>query len=83
VIRLKISWIKYEKDNTNFITAEKFGMPVYKIQNLEETDKKLQELVDENYNTIILSNEVAGFSEDIIKKYEKEKNVNIIISPRK
>jgi sugar-specific transcriptional regulator TrmB len=79
---LKISWIKYEKDNMNFRTAEKLGMNVYKIHNLDETDKKLQELVNENYNTIIISSEVAGFSEDIIKKYKTEKNVNIIISPR-
>ncbi len=57
-----------------------FGMDVFDIDNLEETDKKIDELVKNNYNTIIISNEVASFSEDIIKKYNKSKNVNIIIA---
>lgn len=28
-----------------------------------------------------MSNEVAGFSEDIIKKYAKDSDINIIIAP--
>ena len=40
----------------------------------------MKELIGKNYDTIILSNEVAGFSEDIIKKYQKDKNVKIVIS---
>jgi len=43
----------------------------------------MQELASQNYNMIVLSNEIAGFSEDIIKKYQKNKDINIIISPRK
>lgn len=58
-----------------------FGMDVFEINNLEETDKKIQELIDKQYNTIVVSNEVASFSENIIKKYNKSKNVNIIIAP--
>lgn len=36
-----------------------------------------------NRDTIILTNEVASFSEDIIKKYNKNENINIIITPNK
>lgn len=80
---MKISWIKYEKDNKDFRIAERLGMDVYRIQTPEEVDNKMQELVKENYKTIVLSNEVAGFSEDIIKKYQNNKDINIIISPRR
>lgn len=80
---MKISWIKYEKDNRNFSIAERLGMDVYRINNLEEVDKKLNELVENEYKTIVMSNDLAGFSEDIIKKYKNSNDVNIIISPRK
>ncbi len=35
------------------------------------------------YDTIIVSNDVASFSENIIKKYSKNEEINIIISARK
>lgn len=57
-------------------------MDVYDIEDLEKTDEKIQELVNKNYNTIVISNEVAYFSEDIIKKYAKNENINIIIAPK-
>lgn len=80
---MKISWIKYEKDNKDFTIAERLGMDVYRIETPEEVDNKMSELIKENYRTIVLSNEVAGFSEDIIKKYQNNKDINIIISPRR
>jgi len=80
---MKISWIKYEKDNKDFKIAERLGMDVYRIESPDEVDEKMKELVKKHYDTIVISNEVAGFSEDIIKKYQKEKDVNIIISPRR
>lgn len=80
---MKISWIKYEKDNKDFRIAERLGMNVYRIEKPEEVDNKMSELIKENYKTIVLSNEVAGFSEDIIKKYQNNKDINIIISPRR
>ena len=80
---MKISWIKQEKDNKNFAIAERLGMNVYRLNNPEDVDKTMQNLVSQNYNTIVLSNEIAGFSEDIIKKYRNNNEVNIIISPRK
>lgn len=80
---MKISWIKQEKDNQNFKMAERLGMDVYRLEKPEEVDKTMEELVKKHYDMIVLSNEIAGFSEDIIKKYQKSKDINIIISPRK
>ena len=81
---MKISWIKQENDNKNFAIAERLGLGVYRLSNPEEVDKKMEDLIkNQNCRNIILSNEVAGFSEDIIKKYKTDKNINIFISPRK
>lgn len=80
---MKISWIKQEKDNKNFAIAERLGMEVHRLNNPEEVDKTMEELVKKNYHMIVLSNEIAGFSENIIKKYQTNEDVNIIISPRR
>lgn len=80
---MKISWIKQEKDNRNFMIAERLGMDVYRLQNPDEVDQTMKDLIKQNCHTIILSNEIAGFSEDIIKEYNNNKDINIIISPRK
>ena len=80
---MKISWIKQEKDNKDFRIAERLGMDVYRIKTPEEVDNKMEELINNQYNTIVLSNDDAGFSEDIIKKYKNKKDIIIIISPRK
>ncbi len=80
---MKISWLKYKNDETSFKFFKNIGFDVFDIENLEETDSKIAELVDKQYRTIVISNEVAGFSEDIIKKYAKNDNVNIIIAPIK
>ena len=50
--------------------AEKLGMRVERLSEPEDIDNKMKELVNEKYDTIILSNELAGFSSDIIKKYQ-------------
>lgn len=78
---MSISWLKGSNDKKSFKIFESFGMDVYKVNDLEKTDEKIKELVDKKYTTIVLSNEVAGFSQDIIKKYNKIENVNIIIAP--
>ena len=80
---MKISWIQEENDNRNFVIAEKLGLGVYRLSNPEDVDRTMKELIEKNCRNIILSNEIAGFSEDIIKKYRNDKNVNIFISPRK
>ena len=77
---MKMSWIKYEKDARSFRLPEALGFDVFKLQDLEQTDNTIKELIGQNYDTIILSNEVAGFSEDIIKKYQKDKEIKIVIS---
>ena len=46
-------------------------------------DSKIDELIKQRYDTIILSNEMASFSSDIIKKYVKDRNVKIIIARSK
>lgn len=80
---MKISWVKYEKDNKNFKMPEALGFEVFKLKDPEETDKKIEELIVKEYRTVILSNEIAGFSENIIKKYSKNKEINIIIAGKK
>ena len=80
---MRVSWIKSSKDNKSFKVFKGLGMDVYDVYDLEKTDDKIKELVDKKYSTIVLSNEVASFSEDIIKKYNKKNNVNIIIAPPK
>lgn len=80
---MKISCIKSNKDNASFKIFEKIGMDVFSVNELEETDKKIEELINKNYSIIIISNEIAGFSENIITKYNKTNNINIIIAPSK
>ncbi len=83
VIYMRISWLKAKNDNRSFKFQKNLGLDVYEIEDLEQTDDKLNELVNNKYSTIILSNEVASFSSDIIKKYAKDDNINIIIAPSK
>lgn len=80
---MKISWIKYSKDDDSFKVFKGLGMDVFDIEDLDLTDRKIEELIDKKYKTIIISNEVASFSQDIINKYNKTGNINIIIAPPK
>ena len=80
---MKFSWIKYEKDNENFRIPERLGLDVSRLNNPEQVDLKINELIQNRYDTIILSNEIASFSSDIIKKYTKDRDVKIIIARSK
>ncbi len=80
VIKMKISWLKYEKDKKSFRLPQALGFDVFLLDDLDKTDETMKKLIQEHYDTIILSNEVAGFSEDIIKKYQKDKDIKIVIS---
>lgn len=80
MIKIKISWIRTETDNKNFKIPERLGFKVIEIDRQEVIDKQIEKLVKKNYDTIIITNELAGFSEDIIKKYSKDKNIKIIIN---
>lgn len=82
-MQMKISWLKLKEDENSFRIFKNIGFDVYDIEDAEDTDKKIDELVNKNYKTIVLSNELAGFSEDIIKKYNKSQNINIIIANSK
>lgn len=77
---MKVSWIKLQQDKQSFRMPQNLGFDVFALQNNEEVDKKIDELITDKYNTIIVSNEVAGLSEKINKEYLRNKNVNIIIS---
>ncbi len=83
MINMRISWLKSKNDDKSFKFQKNIGFDVYEIEDLETTDNKINELVEKNYHTIILSNEIAGFSTDIIKKYAKDDTVNIIIANNK
>ena len=80
---MKISWLKYSKDSNSFKVFKGLGMDVFDIEDLDLTDKKIEELIENNYKTIVISNEVASFSQDIINKYNKTNDINIIIAPPK
>lgn len=77
---MKISWVKYKEDLNSFKIPEALGFDVFKIEDPEQTDDKIKELVKKDYKMLVVSDEIASFSEDIIKKYNKDKNINIIIA---
>ena len=80
---MKMTILKSINDKKSFKLFEILGADVEKIQDLEETDNKIKELIDKNYTTIVMTSEVAGFSESIIKKYNKMNDIKIIIAPPK
>lgn len=74
--------MKYAGDTNHFKWPQMFGMDVIALENLEQVDETLQRLVEEGCQTIIVTDEVASFSEDMIKTYPYQKEVRIIIAPR-
>lgn len=77
---MKISWIKSNQDSKNFKFVERLGFEVIKLDNQENVDQKIRELIENKNDIIVITQELAGFSEDIIKKYSKNKDVKIIIN---
>ena len=45
--------------------------------------KEIEELKKQKYTTIVIPNELASFSQDIISKYKYDPTLNIIIIPSK
>lgn len=80
---MRISFIKYEKDQNNYRIPKILGMDIYEIKKPEDVDYKIEELKKENYTTIVIPNELASFSEGIITKYKYDDKINIIITPSK
>lgn len=79
---MKVSWIRAKGDNKNFEILKNLGFNVYSMDEPENTDKKIEELVNNDCKIIILSNEIASFSSDIITKYSNQEDVSIVISPK-
>ena len=46
------------------------GMNIEEIKEPEEIDNKIEELKKQKYTTIVIPNELASFSQDIISKYK-------------
>ena len=80
---MNISFIKFKKDKKSFNFVKGFGAKVFELEDPENIDNLINQLTHEKYDTIIITNEVAGFSSDIIKKYKRKENVNIVIIPSK
>jgi len=83
VIELKISWLKTKNDKESFKVFQNLGFSVYNLEEPENTDEKIKELIENNCKTIVLSNEIASFSKDIITKYNKQDDISIIIASGK
>lgn len=77
---MKVSWIKFIEDKEDFKLPENLGFDVFSINRNDNVDEKIDELISDKYNTIIVSNSIAGASEKINMEYLKNKKVNIIIS---
>lgn len=80
---MKTVFLKSYNDKKNFKIFESFGAEARVIEDLERTDETIKSLVQNNYKTIVMTSEVAGFSESIIKKYNKRDDIKIIIAPPK
>ena len=68
---MKVSWIKSKEDKSSFKVPD------------EKIDDTIDNLILNKYNTIVISNELAGFSQKINNEYLKMKNIDIIISKDK
>jgi len=80
---MKLTLLKAESDKKSFKMLEALGAEVQTIEDLETTDEAIKKLIKNDYSTIIVTNEVASFSEDIMKKYRRETDIKIIIAPPK
>lgn len=81
---MSIAWIKNKDDKKSFKLIQSFGGNIYELEDLENVDELIKDLYEnQSYNTIVISNELAGFSESIIKKYKYDEQIKIIIAPHK
>ncbi len=79
---MKITFIKYEKEN-NYQIPKIFGINVEEIKEPEQIDEKIEELKRKEYTTIVISDELASFSEKIVNKYKYDNSIKLIITPTK
>lgn len=78
---MKVSWLRGKNDSESFKMLKNLGFEVYNMEDPENTDKKIEELVNDDYKIIVLSNEIASFSGDIITKYSNQDDISIVIAP--
>lgn len=83
VKKMKISFIKYEKDVNKYNIPKLLGINVEEVKEPEDIDKKIDELKKRQYTTIVIPNELASFSEKLEKQYKYDSGINIIITPNK
>ena len=77
---MKISFIKYQKEQ-KYQIPQIIGMNIEEINEPEQVDDKINELKNKQYTTILISDELASFSQNIINKYKNDNSINIIILP--
>lgn len=77
---MKISFIKYEKEE-KFQIPKILGMNIEEVSEPEQIDEKIEELRNQKFTTIVIPNELASFSENIVNKYKYDSKLNIIIVP--
>ncbi len=80
---MKISLITDKNENKKHIMAQIFGLDVYELDNPEKIDTKIEQLKNQKYNVIFISDELAGFSQDVIRKYNYDNNLRIVIMPNR
>ena len=80
---MRVSFIKYKDDKEIYRFPKVFGMDVFEIDEPEKIDIMLKDLRDKKYDTIVIPNDLASFSQDIIQKYNKDNDIRIIITPTK
>ena len=80
---MRVSFIKFKQDKDSFKTWKGLGFEVIELEDLEQTEYEIQNLIQHQYDTIVVTTQVAGFSEDIFKKYNKKDDIRIIITPNK
>ena len=80
---MKIIWIKGSNDKKSFKVFESLGADIEEVEDLDNTDKKIKELIKKNYTTFVMTDEIASFSEDLVKKYRKRDDIKFIIVPPK
>lgn len=80
---MKISFLKTTQDKESYKIAQGFGMDIFEIDDPEKVDSKIQELKQEQYTTVFIPSDLASFSENIIKQYQYDPAIKIIITPSK
>ncbi len=80
---MKISWLRAKNDDNSFKVLKNLGFDVYNVEDEEKTDEVINNLVQNDYKIIVLSNEMASFSSDLITIYRNQDDISIVIAEGK